>query len=74
MITNPELVRKAEAEYIRKNKMTIVEKYQLLDEMIQYANSIPRVIPEDPLGNLKAIIELARKLHSVPQVNIKDSR
>ena len=46
----------------------------MLDEMYFYANSIPRKKSKDPLENFKTIVELAKKIHSIPKVADKNSK
>ena len=56
MLNNPELLQKFEDDYIRKNNMTIEQKFDLLDNLYKFAHSTGKLTIDDTQQNLEVMI------------------
>lgn len=59
MNKNSEL-RKFEDNFIRKNKMTVQEKFDMLDSIYEIAFSTGNINLNDTMGNLEALIKTTK--------------
>ncbi len=60
MVRNPELLQKFEDEFKRNIKMTIQEKFDMLDSLYEIAHSTGNLSLKDTLGNLDALIKTTK--------------
>lgn len=72
MITNPKLLQEAEDDFIRNNKLTIEQKYVIVESLYKQYLKTDLVKPEDPLEHRKTLLETGRKVHSASDINIED--
>ena len=70
MITNPKLLQQAEDDFIRNNKLTIEQKYDIVESLYKQYLETALVKPEDPLEHRKTLLETVRKIHSASHINI----
>lgn len=64
MIKNPQILRNLEIEYLKKEKMTIKEKYKILDSMYRFAKKLG-VFEKNSLEGIEKDIKLAKVINNV---------
>ncbi len=64
MIKNYEILRSFELEYLKKEKITIKEKFKILNEMFKFAKRLG-VFDKNPLEGIEKDIKLAKVINSV---------
>lgn len=71
MITNPELLKKFEDDFIRQNDMTVQEKFNLIDSMFEYADSLGALSTEDTTGHLDTLIKTVKVFRDATEKSAK---
>ena len=66
------LVKEAEEEYIKKERIDYSENLRIFEEMWKQAVKLGILPPENPLENIEAKIRLAKYLNYVRRSNSKD--
>ena len=64
MVTNPEEVRKFEADYLRRENLTLEQRFAILDGLYEMARFFGHFSGEDVLRGIKDDIELAKALNT----------
>ncbi|MDZ4712732.1 MAG: hypothetical protein SGI89_10460 [bacterium] len=64
MITNPELLEKFENDFVRQNDMSVQEKFDMMDQMFEYANQLGALSKEDTTGHLESLIKTLKNLRN----------
>jgi len=64
MITNPELVRQFEDEYLRKEELTAQQRFAILEGVYRLAVKAGHFRPEQILDGIENDIALAKALNS----------
>ncbi len=65
MIKDPELWKKFEDEFIRKDNLSIDAKFNLLEAMFEEARALGVWESEDPLEGIEVKIKIARILNAL---------
>lgn len=60
MIKNPELLQKVDDEFNKNNKMTVKEKFDMLDSLYKFAYSMGKINLNDPMDNLETLIKTTK--------------
>jgi len=64
MITNPEIVRQAEMEYLRNEKLSVQQRFAILEGLYQLAVKAGHFRPEQILDGIENDIALAKALNT----------
>ena len=65
MIKNSEKLRELEDSLSKKESLSVLEAYKLLNSLYRYARTLGVFPLKDPLLGLESDLELARKLNNV---------
>lgn len=60
MINNSKQIQELEDEYNRKNKMTVQEKFDMLDSLYKFAHSMGKIGLNDSQDNLQTLIKTTK--------------
>lgn len=73
MIKNSGILQKSEDDFIRKNNMTIEQKFNLLNSLYEFSHSIGKLTTDDSQQNLEVLIKTLKVFRDANKPAFKSS-
>lgn len=73
-IKNSKVLQKFEDDFVREEKISVQEKFNLLDDFYNFAFSIGKLVINDSQQNLEALIKTTKVFRDASKITNKNSK